>query len=344
MNIGLVIEPTGAHLSSYLNALNGSPEATAVHVADVTGGTEGKVREVLGPKLAGFHRGVEEMLRAAQPTFCVVTLEAHHEPEVIRACLESGSHVLAEKPACARLEDFERVAALAKARGRQLLLAFANRLSPLAEDARRLVREGQLGRLYGVQVFSIADQTRVQGQGSHPNWFFRKDQAGGGHLAWLGIHWVDLLQYIACTPIVEVSAYAGVVGGTAVDVEDSATLIFRCGNGMCGSMVSGYYLNRSKQDFAAFWGERGWMWLRPAGENRLVWCSSDPAEKPPASQSISYEGRKSDGYATFVQAAIRAASGHGEFPLTTEESLRTLRVVFSAYESARTGLRVTIGS
>lgn len=337
MNVGLILEPTGAHLSHYWNALRDMPEVTAVHAVDPSGVTAGQLKEALAQKLAGFHRSVPEMLQAAAPPITLISLEAHHAPPAIAACLEAGSHVLAEKPSCVRLKDFEELAAIAHAGKRQLLLAFANRGSPIFEDARRIIREGHLGRLYGMQVQAIADQTRLQKLGSNPNWFFRKDQGGGGHLIWLGIHWIDLIHHICATSIVEVSAFAGVVGGAAVDVEDSAALVFRCDNGMHGSMLSAYYLNRANQDFTGIWGERGWIWLRPAGENRLVWCSGDPGDKPPPPQTISYEGRTVNAYSAFVHAAIRAAAGASEFPLTTRDSLQALRVVFTAYESARTG-------
>lgn len=340
MNIGLVIEPTAAHLSHYLKSLKEIPGVTAVFAADTTGQTEKNVRDVFGPRLIGFYRDIDVLLEAAAAPIVILSLEAHRSPPAIAQCVQAGCHVLAEKPACVRVQDFEAIAELARARGLQLMLAFANRSAPMIQDARRIVQEGRLGRLYSVQCHTVADQTRVQRQSGNPSWYFRKEHGGGGHLAWLGIHAVDWIQHVCGTSIVEVSGYAGNVGGAAVDVEDSAVVSFRCANGMFGSLTSGYYIDRGKHISTSIWGEKGWMWLSPSNEPKLVWQEYAPAgQAPTAPQVIDYSGRNVDAYLEFIREAIHAAAGKSPFPLTTEESLRAIQVVFAAYESAASGRR-----
>eukprot|EP01051_Picozoa_sp_SAG22_P001768 SAG22_NODE_73_length_22318_cov_47.105315_15_plen_67_part_00 len=50
----------------------------------------------------------------------------------------------------------------------------------------------------------VADQTRLGREGYGDRWEASKARAGGGHLVWLGIHWLDLAQYMTGTSITQV--------------------------------------------------------------------------------------------------------------------------------------------
>src|SRR5260370_1397819 len=68
---------------------------------------------------------------------------------------------------------------------------------PAAMKARELIQSGMLGKLYGVDMYTIADQTRLKNPEYQRAWYASKSRAGGGHLMWLGIHYLDLIQYIS---------------------------------------------------------------------------------------------------------------------------------------------------
>jgi len=313
-----------------------------VHVIDPTGEMEAQMRGALGEKLLDFSPDAQSLSEKRLP-FAIVTVEAHHGPEMIAQCLEAGSQVLAEKPACVSAGEFEPLAALSRSKERQIVLAFANRTAPLYREARRIVAEGNLGRIYGVQCFTIADQARVQRQRDRRSWFFVKNQGGGGHLIWLGIHAIDWIHYICGTTITEVSALAGNVGGVPVDVEDAAVVSFRALNGMYGTLTSAYYTEGPKQILTTIWGEKGWMWLRPRNENCLVWQTYQDEAQGHEPNETRYEG-KFNAYQALIEETIRAVAGDGPFPLTTQDSLQAIRTVFAAYDSAYTGARVPVAT
>jgi len=340
MEVALITESTGAHLGHYLGALRDLPAVDGVHVIDPTGEMEDQMREALGPKLLDFTSDVGSLTKKRLP-IAIVTVEALHGPALISKCLESGTHVLAEKPACVTAEDFEALATLASENDRQIVLAFANRSAPLYRDAHQVVAEGNLGRIYGVQCFTIADQARLQRQHDQGAWFAVKNRGGGGHLIWLGIHAIDWIHYICGTAITEVSALAGNVGGVPIDVEDAAVVSFRGLNGMYGTLTSAYYTEGPKQILTTFWGEKGWMWLRPRNENCLVWQTYQDEAQGREPNETRYEG-KFNSYQALIEETIRAAAGDGHFPLTTQDSLQAIRTVFAAYESAYTGERVGV--
>jgi len=88
----------------------------------------------------------------------------------------------------------------------------------------------------------VADQTRLTRPGYGERWEASKARAGGGHLVWLGIHWLDLMMYITDSAITDVAGFTATVGEDAQgDVEDSATAALRFDNGTLGTITSGYY-------------------------------------------------------------------------------------------------------
>ncbi len=334
--VGIITEPTGTmHVPGYLQILAELPEVATVAV--VSGGDETtamRARETLGKKLHRVYPDTAALLEDFRPVLTIVSLEPRTSPPAIGACLEQGSHVLAEKPACLRWEEF---AETAQRHERNLGLAFAARGFPFVWDAKRLVSEGALGTLYGVDTYFIADQARVQRPAWQASWFAQKARAGGGHLMWLGIHYIDLLQHITGQRIVEVAGFTTVVGGAPIDTEDAAVVALRFAGGMVGTLTSAYYLDRDKQSHLHLWGERGWLRGRPNDWEDLEWYSTLPRHRTAPSRRIVYHGFQSSTYYGLVRSAVRAALGEEPHPITAAESLSVLQVIHAVYRAAETG-------
>src|SRR5262249_55636799 len=200
---------------------------------------------------------------------------------------------------------------------RHLMLTLANRLMPPVREARRLIAEGKLGKLYGVEVHIIADQTRLTREAYRKAWYSAKARAGGGHLVWLGIHWLDLALFMTGLKVRQVAGFAGVVGGQPIDVEDSAAVALRFDNGCFGTMTSGYYLDGGYQSHVQVWGEHGWLRLAAAEEEPLEWYSSRGLKEPKIERFEYPKGGR--GYLAFLKQAVRAAAGLEGPPVTADE-------------------------
>ena len=334
-SVGVITQAGGAHLSHYFGALSNIAQVGAVAVADPSGQSFADARRILGTKLKGIHKDVDAMLQDIKPTLALVSMEAVLSPPAIDAALEAGCHVLAEKPACVSVEDFELLARKAEKKNRHLMLVLVNRLVAPVQEARRLVRAGRLGRLYGLEMHLIADQTRLTRESYHRSWFAQKARSGGGHLIWLGIHWLDLALYITGESIDRVAGFAGVVGGQPIDIEDSAALAMMFSNGALGTFTSGYYLDKGYNDHLKIWGEHGWMQLSVTDNLLLEWYSNQDTSSPRV-QRLEYPQRK-PGYEHFVRAGVRASLGLQESPVTGRECLRVLKTIFGFYRAAETG-------
>jgi predicted dehydrogenase len=332
-SVGFISDPTGPHLQIYLDALR-SEAVGDIAIADPSGGIFERAASTLRPRQVRTYRDHEEMLKTVRPQLVVVAREARLAPEAIRLALEHDAHVLAEKPACVRVTDFAPLVDLAAKRSRDLMLAFATRLHPVSERARALITSESIGRTLGVTAHYIADQTRLTKPEYQRSWFASRERSGGGHLAWLGIHYVDLIQYITGQQITEVTAQTANVGGQPLNIEDSAAVSFRLSGGGLGTLQSAYYLDRGYHNGLTIWGSDGWLRFDPSGD-RIEWYRRGGE---PKTETLS----KIESYPELVRSAAESARGLHSPVITGPESLQALRVVFAAYESARTRRTVSL--
>ena len=339
-NVTVLTDAGGAHVGEYLKALAVSEEVESVIVADPSGSCEAAAKNTLGVKLKSFERDHAKALAAHHASLVLVTMEAVKAPPVIHAALEANCHVLAEKPSCVRGEDFEPLARLAEMKHRHLMLALANRMRGTVQAARKLIESGQIGKIYGCELHIIADQTRLKSPAYHKAWFADRTRAGGGHLIWLGIHWLDLIMHMTGSKIIEAAGFAGIVGGQPLKSEDSAAMALRFDNGTFGTITSGYYLDRGYHSHVKVWGSDGWLQLEPHGGEPLQRSSTKAA--PAAVKK--YEGvPDAVSYTPLVKACVRASLDLQPPPLTGAESLHVLKTVFACYRAAETGQSQKIG-
>ena len=175
--------------------------------------------------------------------------------EVAQAALESGKHVICEKPLATSLQDAIALTELAKRRGLVGTVPFINRFHPMVREARARVQSDETGKLYLIQGSYLQDWLMQAGD---TNW--RVDAAAGGAsraFADIGSHLCDLLEWITGerftsliatlgTPIAERSAAASRVAFQAsgeitqtkpVSTEDVACLILRTDRGTLASLT-----------------------------------------------------------------------------------------------------------
>jgi predicted dehydrogenase len=340
IKVAVITNAGGAHVGAYLEALAASPACAEVVLADPDATWEKPARNALGDKLTAVYGDHRELLAKERPALALVSIEARLAPPVIDDALEHDCHVFAEKPACVRVEDFARLVDKANRRHRSLSLALANRTNPEMQAARRLIAAGKIGRVFGVEAHIIADQTRLTDPGYHQKWYAQKDRAGGGHLVWLGIHWLDLSMYVTNASITKVAGFATNIGGQPLDVEDSATAALQYDNGSLGTITSGYYLDKGYHSHIKIWGSDGWLHLEPMVDAPLNWYSNSGET---GGEIVTWPGSKEPrGYTPYVSAAVAAAAEMTDPPISNADSLRALRTVHAIYEAAETGRTVTI--
>lgn len=337
--VAVLTHAGGAHLGIYFRALAETAEVGTVALSDPDGNAEADARAALGDKLAQVYRNPEALFAAEKPVMALVSMEAALAPAAIDAALDAGCHVLAEKPACVRAADFERLAAKANGKGRHLMLALANRSNPEVREAKRIMADGEIGAMYAIEMHLVEDQARLTLPSYHASWFADKARAGGGHLTWLGIHWLDLAAYITGSRIDRVTGFAGNVGGQPITIEDAVAMAMRFENGAFGTLTSGYYLDKGSTSHIKIWGSKGWLQI-DSGEPQTLQVYRSGGESPGMTEFVRPEGYNA--YVAFVGEAVRASMGTGEPPITADESLRAIKAVYGLYDAAASGSTTSV--
>ena len=340
IKVGLITHAAGAHVGAYLQALAAVQQCDEVVLVDPDRRWDSEARRVLGDKLKHVVRDHKVLLGEHRPPMVLVTMEARLAPPVIDDALEADCHVFAEKPACVRAEDFAPLVNKADAKHRHLMLALANRTNPEIVAARTIMQSDQIGKLYGLEMHLVADQTRLTRPSYHQQWFAQKSRAGGGHLIWLGIHWLDLAMHITGSSIAEAAGFTANVGGQPIDVEDSAAAAFRFDTGALGTITSGFYLDKGYHSHIKIWGSNGWIHVEPMKDQPLSW-STTKGDKAGVIQT--WDGSKEPrGYTPFVNQAVRASADMSDPPISNAHSRRALDTVFAIYSAAASGRAIRI--
>ena len=342
MKVAFLTHAEGAHMSAYFSALATAKDCNEVVLADPGNRWRDDARIALKDKLTQVYDSHTELLARETPELCLVSMEALHAPPVIEAALSSGSHVFSEKPGCVTLDQFEQLANLAESKHLHLMMAFANRTNPESLAARRMIQQGRTGRIFSIDMRIVADQTRLTRPAYHTTWYADKARAGGGHLIWLGIHWLDLAMYLTGTTITQVTGATANVGGQPISAEDSAAATLKFNNGTLGTINSGYYLDSGYHTEIRIWGSKGWINLDSVGSPKLTWYENTG---PMAKQVQTFDASTEPlGYSPFVERAVSAIANETAPPITTQESLNTMRTVYGIYQAAESGGATSINT
>ena len=108
--VALITEEGAAHQQPYRDAIRDLDVIERAELLDPGGATFGASVDTIGIKAGGTHTSVDSLLAGGKPDMAIVTMIAAHAPDVIRPLLEAGVHVMAEKPACVNVADFEELA------------------------------------------------------------------------------------------------------------------------------------------------------------------------------------------------------------------------------------------
>jgi len=141
-------------------------------------------------------RELDELLELELDGIVIATPSALHAAQAITA-LEQGLAVFCQKPLARTAEETQRVLDAARNANRLLAVDFSYRFTRAVCAVRELIRRGELGKIYDVEmVFHNA-------YGPDKAWFYEPELSGGGCLIDLGTHLVDLALWCLDFPPVE---------------------------------------------------------------------------------------------------------------------------------------------
>jgi predicted dehydrogenase len=205
---------------------------------------------------------LDELLEADIDGVVIATPSAMHAAQSIQA-LERGAAVFCQKPLGRNAVEARAVVEAARAADRLLAVDFSYRFTQGMGRIAELVRDGELGRVYAVDlVFHNA-------YGPDKGWFYDPALSGGGCVMDLGVHLVDLALWALGFPEVRaVSSHLLAAGeplaGRTDRVEDYAVATLELESGCAVRLACSWRLQAGCDAMisAAFYGTEGGAALR----------------------------------------------------------------------------------
>lgn len=166
--------------------------------------------------------------------------------------LESGKHVLCEKPMALTIEECVAMIDASKRTSKKLMIGQICRYTPAFKLTKKLIDEGHIGELFFIESEYAHDYSDIPGAG---NW--RKDPVRLRHaVIGGGCHAIDLLRWIAGNPS-EVFAYANRKILKAWPVDDSTIAIMKFPNDVMGKVFVSIGCKRNYTMRSVFYGSKG---------------------------------------------------------------------------------------
>jgi len=271
----------------------------------------------------------------------VCTDHASHA-ELTIAALEAGKHVICEKCLTAHPEQLDAMLA-AHPEGSPLKFAgvFQHRFDPINRCVRGIVQRGDLGT-----ILTASAKLRCYRSDAYygDDWHGTLDQEGGSVLINQAIHFVDQVQWMMGGVASISAAQANLAHQSVTETEDTLTAALRFVNGSLGTLdlTSASHLNWDHG--VTLYGTAGTVEMRNDKLHRLE-CADKDVE---ARLRAEIEG--AENHAGVAVAAEHYGKGHlaqirdfvdairDDRPpyCTAHSAADTARLVFAAYESART--------
>ena len=245
-----------------------------------------------------------------------------------RAAAAAGKHVFLDKPIANTISDGRAITEACRKAGVVLALGYQRRRENHFRWIRQQIDNGLFGKLVNAEANISRDRL---GKIDLASWRYQAKGMPGGVMLQIGIHYIDVLEYLI-GPIRAVRGQSAqlVLPG---DNPDVASLILEHENGALSTLnasyasASEYYLmNIYGRDATAYYDLHNGLRLLKRGEN----------------EPVAVQCEKNDTLVEELEEFAAAARGQGQLEVGGEYATRSLAVVRAGILSAREGRRVEV--
>jgi len=164
----------------------------------------------------------------------ISTPNSYHAPYAIEF-LKNGKDVFIEKPLAMNHEEGEQIAKTATNYNQLVMVGHMWRFDTDAQFIKESIDTGKIGKVFKTKGYGIHENWGPTG------WFTKKNQAGGGALADMGVHAIDTIRYLLGDPK-PVQVYARISTNFGdYDVDDTGIILITWDNGTESIIESGWW-------------------------------------------------------------------------------------------------------
>lgn len=314
--------------------------AELVAVMDANIDAANRVKEKYGARYA-FDKeedllALEEIqaVYIASPVFC-------HKKQALMAA-RAGKHILLEKPMALTSAESEEIKEVCRQAGVKLGVGLMMRFGAYHQEMKRLVSEGKLGEIVSMRAQLTCWYPDMPG-----NWRQNKELSGGGALMDMGIHCIDLLQYITGLKAAEVSGFT-TTQTFSYNADDSAAIVMKMENGSLAMVDANFNIPDAAADCKLeIYGTKGSIMAQGTigqveGGDVTVFLSDDSLEYDAAQDRngvacVKPEVELGNMYTKEIASFSEAVEKNLEPEITADDAIFVQRIVEAAYKAAESG-------
>ena len=292
-----------------------------------------------------------------------VCVENRSHAEMTTAALYAGKHVLCEKPMAVTLAECESMVAPAQLRAarREITMIFQRfnllmqrtclqnvcfpmelsgvKKADAVRRAKELLEQGVIGDV--ITFRTGLGTSGPEGWSMEGNWFFDKKKAVMGALSDLGIHKIDLMQYLTGQTVIETTAKILTLNkhdreDHLIGVDDNALCILRMNGGSAGTMAASWTVYGQESNSTCLFGTRGVM--------RIYNSLTAPIEVRDLNNTITAYQFEHQTRSGVIDEFIDALEHDREPEVSGREALTTMRTIFGCIKSSETGRTVSVNN
>lgn len=303
--------------------------------------------------------GYEEAL-AADIDVVVINTPNHLHREQAIAALDSGKHVLLQKPVAPSVAEAVKIAeAAGRSRARSgLYMSYFDR--PLVHDFKQMIESGWFGRVghfYARLMHRWGQVWFAESGPGRSSWRGSVAQTGGGCFVQLAVHYIHLMEWMLNEPVVRANAVTRNLECRGIEGEDFATCVLEFGSGAIATIDTAWALHSEQLSINGTDGSAQYV------NNRTLILEA--RTKPFKGRAVDYKPAAHEGFVLSgteqISEVLPPAMGDYTNPLnqhrafleavrdgvrpfvSIQSGVDDLRVVAAVYESARRGCAVEVG-
>jgi 1,5-anhydro-D-fructose reductase (1,5-anhydro-D-mannitol-forming) len=277
-----------------------------------------------------YYDSVEGLLSSESIDAVHISTPVYLHCEHTVAAARRGKHVLCEKPMARTVEECREMIEACRAKGVKLAIGYMMRFRAHHRKAKELINDGTLGQIAEARAQNHLWYPDVPGA-----WRQAPELGGGGSLADVGSHCIDLLRFLL-GEVAEVTAMMDTIV-FSYPVEDTALMMLKFEGGAQG-IVDASFAVPHRQCLLEVYGTKGTLLalraLGPFTDPEMRLYSEEGVEEIHVPWVNAYTAEFED--------FGRCIEEGGEPAVTGQDGLRITRIMAAAYESAKMGATVKV--
>ena len=270
-----------------------------------------------------------ELFEKEKPDAVSITVPTTDHEEVATFALQSGAHVLVEKPIAATVEEGQRIIALAKQMKSQLMVGHIIRFNPAIQSLKKRLDNGDLGRIFQIFCRRIGP--------------FPARIRDVGVVVDLAPHDVDIMRFLSGLDPIRV--YAETEQQIHTEHEDLLFGLLRFPGGLTGALELNWLTPKKIRETMVI-GEKGLFHvddiLQDLYFNENPQASGDLWSPIKAIRGVSegsmtrFELKRQEPLKAELEAFVQAVENGSPVPVSGEDGLEALRLSLALVESGKT--------